>query len=161
MINLELVQYLISKEAQRVNKTIKISSEAIKALIGSTSYGNVGQLKSNIQLVCAKGFLNCINTNKDIDINLTLLPPNIKNGILTFGNKTKDNTTMWNMIPNSITIQPDGNKTFLETDAYEPPFNIYNIIEDKTSLLQEEGMNDEDIKNFITTDINIHLKQVL
>ena len=156
---LELVQYLISKEAQRVNKTIKISSEAIKALIGSTTYGNVGQLKSNIQLVCAKGFFNCINTNKDIEINLALLPPNIKSGILTFGNQTKDNTIVWNMMPNSITIQPDGNKTFLETDDYETPFNIYSIIENKTSLLQEEGMNDEEIKSFITTDINIHLKQ--
>ncbi|BCZ48729.1 transcriptional regulator [Clostridium gelidum] len=156
---LELVQYLISKEAQRVNKTITISSEAIKALIGSTTYGNVGQLKSNIQLVCAKGFFNCINTNKDIEINLALLPPNIKSGILTFGNQTKDNTTMWNMMPSSITIQPDGNKTFLETDDYETPFNIYSIIENKTSLLQEEGMNDEEIKSFITTDINIHLKR--
>jgi len=156
---LELVQYLLSKEAQRVNKTIKISSEAIKALIGSTTYGNVGQLKSNIQLVCAKGFFNCINTNKDIEINLALLPPNIKSGILTFGNQTEDNTTMWNMMPSSITIQPDGNKTFLETNDYETPFNIYSIIENKTSLLQEEGMNDEEIKSFITTDINIHLKQ--
>ncbi len=156
---LELVQYLLSKEAQRVNKTIKISSEAIKALIGSTTYGNVGQLKSNIQLVCATGFFNCINTNKEIEINLALLPPNIKSGILAFGNQTKDNTTMWNMMPSSITIQPDGNKTFLETDDYETPFNIYSIIENKTSLLQEEGMNDEEIKSFISTDINIHLKQ--
>ncbi|MVX64951.1 PRD domain-containing protein [Clostridium chromiireducens] len=159
---IQLIHYLISKEAQRVNKTIKISAEAIKALIGSTSYGNIGQLKSNIQLACAKGFFNTINTgNTDecIDINLKLLPPNIKNGILTFGNKIKDNATAWNIIPNTITILPDGNKTFLETDAYEPPFNIYNIIEDKTSALQEEGMRDEDIKNFITTDINIHLKQ--
>ncbi len=156
---LELVQYLLSKEAQRVNKTIKISSEAIKALIGSTTYGNVGQLKSNIQLVCAKGFFNCINTNKNIDINLSILPPNIKSGILTFGNQTKDKTTMWNMISNSITIHPDGNKTFLETEDYETPFNIYRIIEDKTYLLQEEGMNDEEIKRFITTDINIHLKR--
>lgn len=156
---LELMQFLISKEAQRVNKTIKISAEAIKALIGSTSYGNVGQLKSNIQLACAKGFLNCMNTDECIDINLNLLPPNIKNGILTFANASSDNNAIWNMIPNNITIQPDGNKAFLESDAYEPPFNIYNIIEDKTSALQEEGMNDEDIKSFITTDINIHLKQ--
>ncbi|EKQ57802.1 MULTISPECIES: sigma-54-dependent transcriptional regulator [unclassified Clostridium] len=156
---IQLIHYLISKEAQRVNKTIKISAEAIKALIGSTSYGNVGQLKSNIQLACAKGFLNSINTDECIDINLKLLPPNIKNGILAFGNKIKDNATAWNIIPNTITIQPDGDKTFLETEAYEPPFNIYNIIEDKTSALQEEGMRDEDIKNFITTDINIHLKQ--
>jgi len=155
----ELVHYLISKEAQRVNKTIKISDEAIKALIGSTSYGNVGQLKSNIQLACAKGFLNCINTDEAINIDLNLLPPNIKNGLLAFSNKSKDNAKAWNIMPSTITIQPDGNKTFFETDAYEPPFNIYNIIENKTSALQEEGMDDDDIKNFITTDINIHLKQ--
>ncbi|NOV80407.1 transcriptional regulator with AAA-type ATPase domain [Clostridium saccharobutylicum] len=156
---LELVQYLLSKEAQRVNKTIKISSEAIKALIGSTTYGNVGQLKSNIQLVCAKGFFDCINTNKDIDISLGILPTNIKSGIMVFGNQTKDKTTMWNAIPSSITIHPDGDKTFLETEDYETPFNIYRIIENKTFLLQEEGMNDEEIKRFISTDINIHLKQ--
>ncbi|AQR94557.1 sigma 54-interacting transcriptional regulator [Clostridium saccharoperbutylacetonicum] len=156
---IELVQYLLSKEAQRVNKTIKISSESIKALIGSTTYGNVGQLKSNIQLVCAKGFFNCINTNNDIEINLSTLPQNIKSGILVFVNQTKDKTAIWNMIPNSITIQPDGNRKFLETEDYETPFNIYKIIEDKTSLLQEDGMNDEEIKSFITTDINIHLKQ--
>ena len=156
---IELIHYLISKEAQRVNKTIKISAEAIKALIGSTSFGNVGQLKSNIQLACAKGFLNCINTDESIDINLNLLPPNIKNGILILSNKVDENATAWNIIPNTITIQPDGNKTFLETDAYEPPFNIYSIIEDKTSALQEEGMSEDEIKNFITTDINLHLKQ--
>ena len=156
---ISMIHYLISKEAQRVNKTIKISSEAVKAFIGSTTYGNVGQLKSNIQLACAKGFLNCINTDKHIDINLKLLPPNIKNGILTFANKVKDNAAVWNMIPNTIIIQPDGDKTFLETDAYEPPFNIYNIIEDKASMLRDEGMKDDEINNFITTDINIHLKK--
>jgi len=156
---IQLIHFLISKEAQRVNKTIRISAEAIKALIGSTSYGNVGQLKSNIQLACAKGFLNCMNTDEPIDINLKLLPPNIKNGLLTLGNKVNENATAWNIIPNTITIPPDGNKTFLETDAYEPPFNIYSIIEDKTSALQEEGMSEDEIKNFIATDINLQLKQ--
>ncbi|WP_297422235.1 sigma 54-interacting transcriptional regulator [Clostridium sp.] len=156
---LEMIHYLLSKEAQRVNKTIKISSEAVKAFIGSTTYGNIGQLKSNIQLACAKGFLNSINTNECIDINLKLLPSNIRNGIFNFVNKLKDNTAIWNIVPNTIMIQPDGDKTFLETDAYEPPFNIYNIIEDKATLLKDEGMKDDDIKNFIATDINIHLKK--
>jgi transcriptional regulatory protein LevR/transcriptional regulator with AAA-type ATPase domain len=156
---LELIHYLLSKEAQRVNKTIKISSEAVKALIGSTTYGNVGQLKSNIQLVCATGFLNCMNTDKCIDISLNLLPENIRNGMINFESKIKDDSNLWNRVPNILIIKPDGNKTFLETDAYEPPFNIYNIIEDKAFVLQEEGMSDQDIKNYITTDINVHLKQ--
>lgn len=89
---LELIHYLLSKEAQRVNKTIKISSESIKALIGSTTYGNVGQLKSNIQLVCATGFLNCMNTDKCIEINLDLLPESMRNGILNFEGKIKDDS---------------------------------------------------------------------
>lgn len=156
---IELIHYLLSNEAQRVNKTIKISAEAIESLIRSTSYGNVGQLKFNIQLACAKGFLNCINTDEYIDINLNLFPSNIKNKILTFSDKGKVSVTECDTIPNTITIQPDGDKTFLETDDYKPPFNIYNIIEDKTSALHEEGMSDDYIKDFITTDINIHLKQ--
>lgn len=156
---IKLIQFLISKEAQRVNKAIKISDDAIKALIGSTSYGNVGQLKSNIQLVCAKGFLNSINTDNNIEIDLSLLPGNIKSGLISFGNKDKDDNSHWNMIPKYITINPDDNRLFIEEDSYEPSFNIYKIIQDKTSALKEQGMKEDDIKNFITTDINLHLKQ--
>lgn len=154
----KLTKFLIAKEAQRVNKPIKISSEAIRALIGSTSYGNVGQLKSNIQLACAKGFLNAINSNDILDITLNILPSNIKNGIVHFANHVNNNDA-WNIIPNYLTINPTDTRTYIETDSYEPSFNIYDIIKDKSSALQEQGMNDEDIKNFITTDINLHLKQ--
>lgn len=156
---LELVQFLIAKEAQRVNKPIRISSEAIKALIGSTYYGNVGQLKSNIQLACAKGFLNSINTNDNVEVSLDILPSNIKNGILDFADKSTENSALWNMIPKHLTISPNEKGVYFASDAYEPPFNIYNIIEDKTLVLKEEGMAEDDIKKFITTDINIHLKK--
>ncbi|WP_294403958.1 sigma 54-interacting transcriptional regulator [uncultured Clostridium sp.] len=155
----KLTKFLIAKEAQRVNKPIKISSEAIRALIGSTSYGNVGQLKSNIQLACAKGFLNAINSNDILEISLSILPSNIKNGIVHFANHINNNNDAWNIIPNYLTINPTDTRTYIETDSYEPSFNIYDIIKDKSSALQEQGMNDEDIKNFITTDINLHLKQ--
>lgn len=154
----KLTKFLIAKEAQRVNKPIKISSEAIRALIGSTSYGNVGQLKSNIQLACAKGFLNSINSNDALDITLNILPPNIKNGIVHFSNNISNNNA-WSIIPNYITINPTDTRKYIETDSYEPSFNIYDIIKNKSSALQEQGMNDDDIKNFITTDINLHLKQ--
>lgn len=155
----KLTKFLIAKEAQRVNKPIKISSEAIRALIGSTSYGNVGQLKSNIQLACAKGFLNSINSNDPLDITLNILPSNIKNGIVHFSNRINNNNDAWNIIPNYLTINPTDTRKYIETDSYEPSFNIYDIIKDKSSALQEQGMNEEDIKNFITTDITLHLKQ--
>ena len=43
-------------------------------------------------------------------------------------------------------------------DSYELPYNLYEIIGDKAMMLREEGLDQENINNFITTDINLHLK---
>ena len=57
---IELLRSLVTIEANRTNKEITLTEDVVQALLGSVTYGNVGQLKSNIQLVCAKGFLNNI-----------------------------------------------------------------------------------------------------
>ncbi len=102
---------MISKEAQRVNKSITIDSDVIKALIGSASYGNVGQLKSNIQLMCAKGFLDSIKYDGMINIAFKSLTNEIREGILNFKEETKGA----DIIANSITINPDGTKNFFRS----------------------------------------------
>ncbi|MBE6072499.1 MAG: PRD domain-containing protein [Clostridium butyricum] len=151
---IELINYLISKESQRVSKSIKIDEDVIKALIGSTSYGNIGQLKSNIQLICAKGFLNSIKDKTMINIVFDDLPENIKEGIFNFKSNKKDD----DVIPKSIIINTDGKREFLE--AYEDNFNIYNIIESKMDKLLKNGKTTEEIDKLITTDINNYLKKI-
>ncbi|MFL0253141.1 sigma 54-interacting transcriptional regulator [Clostridium neuense] len=156
---LALIRYLLVKEANRVNKNIVITSEVVKALIGSVSFGNIGQLKSNIQLICAKGFLNSINSESDIELNLKILPSNIKNGLINIGNRRDLIKVITKYVDSHITITPHSEEELVvEEDQYELPFNLYKIIEDKSSVLRNEGMDDESIKKFITTDINVHLK---
>lgn len=155
---LEIIKHLLSLEAARINKPIKTTEEVIKALLGSTTFGNIGQLKSNIQLICAKGFLNSIDNKELIELDFKTLPPNIKDGFFTIGSNRKDIEEIAKYIDSTIIIMPNGNKVLFEVDAYEPPFNLYKIIEDKTNMLKDEGMDDEYIRNFITTDINIHIK---
>ena len=53
----------------------------VKALLGSVTFGNVGQLKSNIQLVCAQGFLNSVDQAEQINLKFEQLPQNIKDGM--------------------------------------------------------------------------------
>ncbi|MDP4143698.1 MAG: sigma 54-interacting transcriptional regulator [Bacillota bacterium] len=155
---IDILKYLLLKEAHRVNKPIKITPEVVKALIGSASYGNVGQLKSNIQLICAKGFLNSINNDEAIELDFKTLPSNIKDGLFSIGNKRKEFEELGEALNSTILVSPEGYKVLLEEDPYEPPFNLYKIIEDKASILRDEGMDEEYINKFITTDINIHLK---
>lgn len=156
---LEMVKFLLSNEAHRVNKPIKIEDEAVKALVGSPTFGNVGQMKSNIQLVCAKGFLNSIDGKGCIEIDFKSLPTDIKDGIVHLGGKRKEMEKISECIDSQLVITPDGEyKALIDEDPYEPPFNLYKIIEDKAAILKDEGADNEYIKNFITTDINVHIK---
>ena len=155
---LDIVKFLLTNEAHRVNKPIKVDAEAVKAIIGSASYGNIGQMKSNIQLVCATGFLNSINNSDFIDIDFKSLPSDIKNGLFSLSTKKLEMEEISKYFGNQIVVVPQGHKVLTEEDSYEPNFNLYKIIEDKAAILKDEGADDEYIKKFITTDINIHLK---
>lgn len=155
---IDLIKFLFSNEAHRVNKTIKIDDEVVKALIGSTSYGNIGQVKSNIQLICAKGFLNSMSNKEYIDINFKDLPSEIKNGLFYLTGKRKEIEEVSNYLEPQLIVTPDGYNELSDVDSYNLPFNLYKIIEDKAAILQEGGADKEYINNFITTDINIHIK---
>ncbi|RCK12065.1 PRD domain-containing protein [Bacillus licheniformis] len=51
----ELTTFLLGKEAERIKKNLNVHIDVYNALIHSAKFGNVGQLKSNVQLVCAQG----------------------------------------------------------------------------------------------------------
>lgn len=155
-----ILKHLFATEAHRVNKPINVATEVVKALIGSVSYGNIGQLKSNIQLICAKGFLNSINENKDeIDLDFKILPSNIREGLFDIGKNRKEIEEI-GAILSRLHITPEGSSRLHEDDSSEPPFNLYKLIEDKMGMLKEEGLDDNYINKFITTDVNIHIKSI-
>ncbi|MGH4050046.1 MAG: sigma-54-dependent transcriptional regulator [Clostridium sp.] len=154
----DIMKFLLTNEAHRVNKPIKVEAEAVKAIIGSASYGNIGQMKSNIQLVCATGFLNSINNKDFIEIDFKSLPSDIKNGLFSSSSKKIDMEEFSKYFDDQMVVLPQGYKVLIDEDSSEPTFNLYKIIEDKAAILKDEGADDEYIKKFITTDINIHLK---
>lgn len=155
---LNILKFLFSNEAHRVNKPIRIEQDAVKALIGSVSYGNIGQLKSNIQLTCAKGFLNSIENDKYIEIDFKSLTQDIKKGLLLLSGRRKEMEELSRLVDSQLIVMPSGHKVLIDKDPYEPPFNLYKIIEDKAVILKDEGLDDDSIKNFIATDINVHIK---
>ncbi|MFQ7235159.1 MAG: sigma-54-dependent transcriptional regulator, partial [Enterococcus hulanensis] len=55
---IDLVRVMVAMEANRIQRKITLTEDVVRSLLGSVSYGNVGQLKSNVQLICARGFMN-------------------------------------------------------------------------------------------------------
>ncbi|AQY50606.1 putative transcriptional regulator [Listeria weihenstephanensis FSL R9-0317] len=153
----DLLKNLLSNEAHRISKPLRIEDEAAKALIGNTTFGNIGQLKSNIQLVCAQGFLNSFDQNEEILIDFKTLPINIKDGFFHFSGRRKELQEISKYLDPYTVIMPERGKQLINSDDYEPDFNLYKIIEDKASILMDQGVENEDIKKFITMDIDVHL----
>ena len=154
----QLVKLLLSIEAKRINKRIVVDENVVKALLGSVTYGNVGQLKSNVQLACAKGFLNSMDNHNEVLIVMDDLTPIIQDGLVNLARHREELNEISNYLEPRLVLHPDNSVYILEQDTYELPFNLYEIIGDKAALLKAEGVNAENIENFITTDINLHLK---
>ncbi|PTQ84513.1 transcriptional regulatory protein LevR [Trichococcus patagoniensis] len=155
----DLLKRMIAIEANRIQRSIHVKEDAVKALIGSVTYGNVGQLKSNVQLVCARAFLNYMNSS-EISITLDELTPEIQNGLLNLANNHRERLNeLTRILEPVLTMVPnEGAQSTLISDSYELPYNLYEIIGNKAALLREEGLDQEAINHFITTDINVHLK---
>ncbi|NCB65553.1 MAG: PRD domain-containing protein [Bacilli bacterium] len=155
----DLLKRMVSIEANRIQKSIHVKQDAVKALIGSVTYGNVGQLKSNVQLVCARAFLNYMNSS-EISITLDELTPEIQNGLLNLANNHRERLNeLTRMLEPVLTLVPnEGAESPLKGDSYELPYNLYEIIGNKAALLREDGLDKESINHYITTDINVHLK---
>ncbi|WP_225744629.1 sigma-54-dependent transcriptional regulator [Marinilactibacillus sp. Marseille-P9653] len=154
---IDLVKLMAGIEANRIQRRISLTEDVIKALIASVGYGNVGQLKSNIQLVCARGFMH--QMHKD-EVNLTVidLPDGIKSGLVQLSSDRKGQTELSKFLEPVITVSPNESFVKMKTDAYELPYNLYDIIGDKAALLKAEGLDQESINHYISTDINVHLK---
>jgi transcriptional regulatory protein LevR/transcriptional regulator with AAA-type ATPase domain len=154
---IDLLRVMISMEASRIHRTISLSEDVVKALIGSVSYGNVGQLKSNVQLVTARGFLNHIDQD-ELVITIDELTDSIKEGMMQLASNRDLLAELSKYLEPQMVVTPNEPLVTIQSDSYELPYNLYEIIGDKAALLKADGLEQEVINNFITTDINVHLK---
>ncbi|SFT72833.1 Transcriptional regulatory protein LevR, contains PRD, AAA+ and EIIA domains [Selenomonas sp. GACV-9] len=158
---LDILKLLFMDEAQRVKKPVRISVESVKALIGSIGSGNVGQLKSNIKLLCAQAFLNGIDNPNYIEVDFKMLPGNVKDGLLTLSANRQALAELTKYVSEPLVVSPPGRKIQLEDEnGGEGGFNLYQVVEDKVALLKGEGISDELIKQIVATDVNVYVKDL-
>ncbi|WP_262392203.1 PRD domain-containing protein, partial [Sporolactobacillus inulinus] len=155
---MQLLEQLLTLEANRIHKNIRLGEDVVQALLGSVTYGNIGQLKSNIQLVCAQGFLNSMHNKNEITLLFSQLPPNIKDGLSNLASDRRELGNLSRLLEATMVIKPDAQRGTPDIDSYELPYNLYEIIGDKAALLKEDGLDQAAINHFIMTDINLHLK---
>lgn len=154
---LEIMTVLFTEESRSIKRPVKVSADAIRAIIGSIGSGNVGQLKSNIRLLCAQAFLNGIRTDGHIEITYQMLPPGIKSGILSMSQAREDISLISRYIEKDLYVTPSS-RSKLPKESKDEPFNLYQMVENKVNMLKREGIAEDLIQQIIVADVNSYVK---
>ena len=75
---LRIIHRFLQQEATKINVDIRLTPQALRVLLSYDCSGNIGQLRSDLQLACAKVFLRYLaNRLEPAEIEREYLPDHI------------------------------------------------------------------------------------
>jgi len=159
---MELIEEFFINEVNNVNVPVKVHKDVIRAFLQYNCTGNIGQLKGDIQLLCARGFLDYKTYGKkEIEININFLPEHVYTGLL---NQEKSRNEIINLLryeKDYYTFTPQDRENFLTVDNYDLSDNLYKEITDKYNHYFKIGYSGSSINEIISEDIEKYLKELM
>jgi transcriptional regulatory protein LevR/transcriptional regulator with AAA-type ATPase domain len=157
---LNLITRFLRRESARLCKPISVSVNSMRSLLAYRCPNNIGQLKTDIQLICAKAYSDFVSgRKKDIRIVSFDLPPYIKEGLLMETNHRQ----IWNRLigVNQRYCVFDSSDNKLAFENNEDAETIYEMIDLKVKEFKERGMTDEQIDSELDGDIRSYFEKYL
>jgi len=153
-----LIKQFMIEESNRLGKSIKVSINSIKALLSYDCPNNIGQLKSDIQLACAKAYADFLSNKKeDIIISSLYLPGYIREGLY----KEIEHRQLWNKL---IDINKrycifDKDKEGVIFEEKKLNENIYEMIDLRARELKGRGIKGIRLEEEMDRDIEDYFKK--
>lgn len=155
-----LITGFFREESFRLDREILVSVNSMRAFLSYNCINNVGQLKTDIQLACARAYADFLSHKKDcIRINSSELPNYIREGLY----KEVEHRQVWNKligINNRYCVfNKHQEKLYLgDTNDQE---NIYEMIDSRINELKNKGVSDSEIENIMEQDIQNYFTRYL
>jgi transcriptional regulator with AAA-type ATPase domain/transcriptional regulatory protein LevR len=153
-----LIKNFFSQESARVGKEITVRYDVIRSLLLYDCPGNIGQLRSDIQVACARGFLDSLSNNSnEVVIDIKDLPKHVPLGILSVEDRERVSEDVFNddlvINPNNVVTQKS------KDDRYMLPDEIYSNIEKKYYKLEKQGLSKDEINKTIWSKMEFDLNR--
>lgn len=151
---LDIIKQLLFEEARRIKSEIVVFPEVIKGLLCYRYDGNVGELKSTIQMMCAKAFArNFYVGRKDIILDVGVLPDYIRNEMVKFS------------VSSGIEIDNEINEPLVifsgdEDTPQATKYDFYDLVLERMKALEKEGLSRDDIEVSIVRFIDEYFRRV-
>ena len=157
---LDLVRGFFSEEAERLGKPIRVSVNVVRALLAYQCPNNIGQLKSDIQLLCAKAYSDLITLRRSaMEIVSANLPHDIKEGLVS----ETGHRRIWNRLPDmSRRFFSFGAGETLEelvTQDETATESVYELLDIHIRELRARGFGEKAIERELDADIAAYFER--
>lgn len=156
-----LIETFLKEEALRLQKSIYINRNSLASILLYDCPNNIGQLKSDLQLACAKAFLR-FKTMEEMYILIQQgdLPTHVNRGLLRFKESRDEIDKLLNPMDELYRF---GIEQGERLDVSMPDDNsvFYDMIERKMAKLKAQGLEDERINEILNIDIEEHFQSYI
>lgn len=161
-----LLREFIENESKRVQKNIYINKSALISFLLYDCPNNIGQLKSDIQLSCARAFLKYKAKNKDyILLEQEDLHQRVKMGLMKLQDYRDE---VDEILSNMGDVLKFSYKDKIEMLEYESSLEeikdeamFYDRIEQKIEELKNDGIEEKEIDEILNIDIEEYFRKYI
>ncbi|MGM0123713.1 transcriptional antiterminator bglG:Sigma-54 factor [Enterococcus sp. AZ194] len=154
----EIISLFIKQEANRLNQRIDVERDAILAFMLYEAEGNIGQIKRDLKLVCAKAFLHYrTHDEKRLVIYKKDLSLQVQKGLLRVKELPDRLDYFADGKSNYLTFEPGSSEVVWSQDP-ERDMQVYNEIEEKVSSLSKDGLENIDLESLISGDVDAYFQ---
>jgi transcriptional regulator with AAA-type ATPase domain/transcriptional regulatory protein LevR len=157
---LRMARRFLREEAAKIGVDIAVSQESLRMLLEYECLGNIGQLRNDVQLACARLFLTYLTQRREpMELVPAHLPEHIHRTVPPARHRSLEVADLVHTVGDRLLIQRRATaQTASDNDSEGSPVTFYGLIERQMHDLQVQGLTSADAENVVRQNIAGHFK---
>lgn len=153
----ELLRAFFTTECSSIGTNIHVEAQVLQALLLYDCPGNVGQLRTDVQLTCARAYLEYRTHNlPELNVYLGVLPDHVRQGLLRTVELHRQLAPIKSLLEAPHIFTPTG----LSLDSLpESAHDLYDTISTDLNRLRRGGLPDSEINRLLHLDIQDYFQR--
>src|SRR5258706_14915666 len=153
----ELIRAFFTTECSSIGTNIHVEPQVLRALLLYECPGNIGQLRTDVQLTCARAYLEYRTLNlPELNVHLGVLPDHVRRGLLRTVELHRGLEPVLHQLETTHVFTPTG----LSLDSLpESAQDLYDTISSDLYKLRSSGLLENEINRLLPLDIQHYFQR--
>jgi len=155
-----LIVHFVKQETMRLELPIWISGEALRTFAYYNCPANIGELRNDLQLCCARSYLSYLASAVDkLTIDTNVIPQRIFSMVR---HQEVMDTSINRLFKDGLVVEPGGQPLAPNlSNDYDLPIDLYSFIDKKIASHRQMRMSDEDVEYQVGKDLEKYFESVV